>query len=31
MNNLSWVEIVVSILSGLAVCSPLVVKLVQTV
>ena len=31
MNNLSWVEIVVSILSGLAVCIPLVVKLVQTV
>ena len=27
MNNLSWVEIVVSILSGLAVCIPLVVKL----
>lgn len=31
MNNLSWVEVVVSILSGLAVCIPLVVKLVQTV
>ena len=29
MNN--WVEIVVSILSGLAVCIPLVVKLVNTV
>lgn len=31
MNNLSWVEVVVSILSGLTVCIPLVVKLVQTV
>ena len=31
MNNLNWVEIVVSILSGLAVCIPLVVKLVQSV
>lgn len=31
MNNLNWVEVVVSILSGLAVCIPLVVKLVQNV
>lgn len=31
MNNLNWVEVIVSILSGLAVCIPLVVKLVQTV
>lgn len=31
MNSLNWLEIVVSILSGLAVCIPLVVKLVQAV
>lgn len=31
MNNLNWVEITVSILSGLAVCIPLAVKLVQAV
>lgn len=31
MNSLNWVEIVVSVLSGLAVCIPLVAKLVQTV
>lgn len=31
MENVNWVEMIVAILTGLATCIPLVIKLVQTI